>query len=218
MYYIIGDIHGQFLKLKKLMNLIAVHITADDIIIFLGDYIDRGSSSFEVIEFLSSLPDIYNTCFLKWNHEEMFLDYYNTGNGLELYLRNGGEATILSYIENSGEMKLPEKHQVFFRKLMLYYEGEDFIAVHAGLNPEIGDPGKHNSDELLWIREKFFRAGHKWEKTVIFGHTPTAFLHNSSSIFYDPGRNIIGLDTGAMYEGSPLTCLRWPDKKILRAF
>jgi len=218
MYYIIGDIHGQILKLKKMMELISRHITGDDTLIFLGDYIDRGSGSFDVIELLSGLPDIYNTCFLRGNHEDMFLNYYNTGSDLDLYLRNGGGATITSYVERVGEMKLPEKHCSFFSSLKLYYEGEDFIAVHAGLNPKAADPGSHDSEEILWIREKFFYADHKWNKTIIFGHTPTKLLHNSDTIYYDPRRNIIGLDTGAMYPESPLTCLRWPDKKIIRAF
>lgn len=218
MYYIIGDIHGQIIKLKKLIELISRYIAGDDMMIFLGDYIDRGSGSFDVIEFLSGLPEIYKTCFLKGNHEDMFLNYYNTGNDLELYLRNGGEATISSYIEKVGEMKLPEKHQTFFSNLKLYYEGEDFIAVHAGLNPKIADPRKHGHEDLMWIREPFFYADHRWNKTIIFGHTPTRLLHNSDTIYYDSRRNIIGLDTGAMYENSPLTCLRWPDKKIIRAY
>lgn len=218
MYYIIGDIHGEYEKLKKLVNLISADINDDDQIIFLGDYIDRGERSFDVVELLSGLPGLFNTFFLLGNHEEMFLNYYYTGEGLELYLRNGGEATINSYIEKVGKMKLPEKHISFFNNLKLYYEGEDFIAVHAGLNPKIADPVKHNKDELLWIREPFFYADHRWNKTIIFGHTPTRLLHKSDTIYYDERRNIIGLDTGAMYPDSPLTCLRWPDRKIIRAY
>jgi serine/threonine protein phosphatase 1 len=115
-------------------------------------------------------------------------------------------------------MKLPEKHKDFFNSLKLFYEGDDFIAVHAGLNPYKGEPANHEKDDILWIREDFFLANFRWAKTVIFGHTPTPFLNNSDSIYFDNRRNIIGIDTGAMYEDNPLTCLRWPGRKIFRAF
>jgi len=218
MYYIVGDIHGEYCKLLKMMELIEENISNDDKIIFLGDYIDRGEDSYNVIEHLTEISVKYNSCFLKGNHEDMFLNYYTTGRGYELYLRNGGMATILSYTRESGEMNLPEKHKKFFNSLKLFYEGEDFIAVHAGLNPYAGGPDKQKKDDMLWIREDFFLADFRWDKTIIFGHTPTPLLNNSDRVYYDDRRNIIGIDTGAMYKENPLTCLRWPDKKILRAF
>jgi serine/threonine protein phosphatase 1 len=218
MYYIVGDIHGQYTKLLKLMELIEDNISHEDTILFLGDYIDRGKDSCKVIEYLADISVKYKSCFLKGNHEDMFLNYYTTGSGYELYIRNGGMATILSYTQELGDMKLPEKHKIFFNSLKLFYEGDDFIAVHAGLNPYLGEPANHEKDDILWIREDFFLANFRWAKTVIFGHTPTPFLNNSDSVYFDNRRNIIGIDTGAMYEDNPLTCLRWPDKKIFRAF
>jgi serine/threonine protein phosphatase 1 len=218
MFYIVGDIHGQYYKLIKLIKLIEENISPDDIIIFLGDYIDRGEDSCKVIEYLADISVKYNSCFLKGNHEDMFLNYYITGRGYELYIRNGGMATILSYTRELGDMKLPEKHKDFFNSLKLFYEGDDFIAVHAGLNPQSGNPDKQDRDNLLWIREDFFLANFRWKKTVIFGHTPTPFLNNSDIIYTDERRNIIGIDTGAMYDENPLTCLRWPDRTVFRAF
>ncbi len=216
MYYIIGDIHGQIFKLLKLMSIIEEKISDNDTIIFLGDYIDRGKDSYSVIEYLFELSGKHKICFLKGNHEDMFIKYYYTGAGYDLYIRNGGMATIKSYKKAMGEMTLPEKHKKFFNSLNPFYEGDDFIAVHAGLRPFAGEPANQKSEDLLWIREDFFLADFSWDKTIIFGHTPTLFLNNSERIYSDKKRNIIGIDTGAMYENGPLTCLRWPDKKIFQ--
>ena len=115
-----------------------------------------------------------------------------------------------------GNMKIPSAHLDFFKKLNLYYEYSDFISVHAGFNPKIYNMENQSPDDMLWIRESFFRSRRKWEKTVIFGHTPTTYMEGRShNVYYDEEKNIIGIDTGAVY-GGKLTCLRWPDRKILQ--
>lgn len=215
-YYIIGDIHGHYIKLKNLFDNISGRIKKQDLIIFLGDYIDRGPDSFNVIEFLLNISRMYNTCFLMGNHEDMLLTFYKTGKNYQNYMRNGGGATIKNYINNLGDFYLPVSHKTFFNSLKLYYEGEDFIAVHAGLNPEIKNLEEQERNDLLWIREDFYSGSRRWEKTVIFGHTPTPYLHNSSDIYFDKKRNIIGIDTFAMYENYPLSCLVWPDIAVFQ--
>jgi len=215
-YYIIGDIHGHYIKLRNLFDIIAGEIRENDLIIFLGDYIDRGPESFEVIEYLLKISSMYNTVFLTGNHEEMFLDYYIRGKNYYNYLRNGGGATIKSYVAHMGSFVIPESHKVFFNSLRLYYEGEDFIAVHAGLNPHIKKLSEQKKEEMVWLREEFYQSPGRWEKTVIFGHTPTPYLHDSYDVFIDEKRNIIGLDTYAMNELYPLTCLVWPDRRFFQ--
>lgn len=217
-YYIIGDIHGYLSKLKKIISCISTDIMKDDIIIFLGDYIDRGPSSFEVIEFLINLSEKYNTQFLTGNHEDMFIRFLIKGDNYNNYLRNGGGYTLKSYIKNLNEFILPESHRKFFNNLKLYYEGEDFIAVHAGLNPGVKSMKEQQRYDMIWIREEFYKYPGRWPKTVIFGHTPTPYINNSDSVYIDETRNIIGLDTNAMTEGFPLSCLRWPDRKIYQAY
>lgn len=217
MFYLIGDIHGYYNKLSALFDKIKKHITDNDTIIFLGDYIDRGHHSFEVIDFLIDLQKRYNTIYLRGNHESMFLNYLQ-GHDVSLFMYNGGQATIDSYIENMGSLRLPEDHKTFFNSLKLYHETDDFIALHAGLRP--GIPVElQSSYDMIWIREEFFLKQYRWPKLVVFGHTTTVNITGLPiyEIYNDEHRNIIGIDTGAAY-GGPLTCLRLPDKQIFQSY
>jgi len=217
-YYIIGDIHGQLSKLKKIISYILRDIKLTDSFIFLGDYIDRGPASFEVIEFLIELSAGYQAVFLTGNHEDMFIRFTTKGDNYNNYIKNGGGYTIKSYIKNMNTFIIPESHKTFFNNLKLYYENNDFIAVHAGLNPDIKFLIDQDKDDIIWIREDFYKYPKKWEKTIIFGHTPTTYIQNSDSVYIDETRNIIGLDTNAQYDGYPLSCMRWPDRKIYQAY
>jgi len=217
-YYIIGDIHGHFSKLKKMISNVTDDVRPDDVFIFLGDYIDRGPESFEVIEFLIEFSTKFKTIFLTGNHEDMFIRFITIGDNYSNYIRNGGGYTIQSYIKNLKKFILPENHKSFFNSLKLYYENDEFVAVHAGLNPEIDNLDKQKRNDLIWIREEFYKYPGKWGKTIIFGHTPTPYIHNSDAVYFDERRNIIGIDTNAMSDGYPLTCIRWPDRKIYLAY
>lgn len=216
-YYIVGDIHGHSAKLKRVISMVMDDFNKNDTFIFLGDYIDRGPSSFEVIEFLTGLSNLYNAVFLTGNHEDMFKRFVLLGDNYDNYIANGGGYTIESYIKNMNEFVIPESHVVFYNSLAPYYEGGDFIAVHAGLNPDVSNLADQKRYDLIWIREKFYRFPKRWEKTVIFGHTPVQYINNSDTVYIDDDKNIIGLDTNAMTYGFPLTCLRWPDRKIYQA-
>jgi serine/threonine protein phosphatase 1 len=216
LYYIIGDIHGHFNRLVNLFDKLTGLLAQHDTIIFLGDYIDRGPRSFEVIDFLVHISRsmTFDTVFLKGNHEEMFEEYLRGGDAAGAFVYNGGDATIRSYQAHRGGMDLPRHHREFFDGLRLYYEGEDFIAVHAGLNPKILGLDVQSEHDLLWIREKFFRADRRWDKTVIFGHTPVTYLRCEGPVYIDEERNIIGIDSGVIL-GKPLTCLSWPRREII---
>lgn len=215
MYYIVGDIHGCYGKLRKLYDIIGYRIKVEDTLIFLGDYIDRGEDSYEVIEFLKVVADVHNTVFLKGNHEDMFLSYLKGKDSGGLYLYNGGRQTLRNYRERHGTVTLPEKHRDFFNSLRNYYETGEFIAVHAGLRPGIDNIKEQSEYDLIWIRDKFFMASWTFPKHVVFGHTPTAYIPGGSwgDIYYDEKRNITGIDTGAVY-GGKLTCLRLPDRVV----
>ena len=201
--FAIGDIHGCADKLKALMKKIPVDY-ANDTLVFIGDYIDRGPDSFDVVDYLVDLkkqhPDIV---FLKGNHEDL-LQKYLDGTDRFTYLFNGGQRTLDSYLNRAHKSEfspIPSDHLEFYQSLVLHYETEDYLFVHAGLREKV-PLDKQNPDELLWIREDFIHSKFDFGKRVIFGHTPFAEPLLLS--------NKIGIDTGAVY-GNRLTCVQLPE-------
>ncbi len=201
--FAIGDIHGCWDKLRDLMNKIDIDLDHDTLV-FIGDYIDRGPASFEVVEYLVKLKERFKqVVFLKGNHEDM-LDKYLAGSDRLSFFSLGGHYTLESYLKQkrkSDIYPIPERHLNFFNSLVLSYETDDFIFVHAGLRPK-ASLEKQKDDDLLWIRDKFIRSKYNFGKRVVFGHTP----------FPEPlvKPNKIGIDTGAVY-GNKLTCVKLPD-------
>lgn len=204
--YVIGDIHGCCDCLNDLLG----RITPDPIqdrIVFLGDYIDRGPQSKQVIDVLLALKRRHGrTIFLKGNHEDALLQYL-AGGMKRFYLEIGGRETLLSYgcqePFEACQTCIPDSHLEFFYDLMPYFEDEATLFVHAGLKA-----GLHLTQQppewLYWVeRERFMKQHYDFGKRVVFGHTvvaePTALT---------PDR--IAIDTGAVYGGA-LTCLILPD-------
>ena len=211
--FAIGDIHGCLSKLEALIPQIDID-SNNDTLVFIGDYIDRGPDSRGVVDLVLDLKKkIYTVICLKGNHEQMFLDYICHNRDKDLYLFNGGDATIASYgyrkTPGGRKIDVPDSHMSFFRSLLLWYETDDHIFVHAGLREKI--PLKDQEiDDLLWIRHEFIRSPYDFGKTVVFGHTP---MPHAEPLFL-PGR--IGIDTGATY-GGLLTCVELPSRKIYQA-
>lgn len=189
----IGDIHGCHQLLQQLLE--KVQPTATDQLVFLGDYIDRGPESRQVIETLLQLREEFpRTVFLKGNHEQMLLGFLADDDQLG-FLVNGGTRTLQSYRQGE-HVRIPETHLHFFDNLQTGFETEGFIFVHAGMRPGIPFHQQRETD-LLWIRADFLNSDYDWGKTVVFGHTP------QTEAMMEPTR--IGLDTGAVY-GRQLTC------------
>ncbi len=205
--FAIGDIHGCFPKVKYLLKRLPINWKTD-ILVFLGDYVDRGPESCQVLELMLTLNESYpgQIIFLKGNHEEMFLRYIE-GDLPELYLSIGGGETLKSYPGEKQRPKIPDTHITFLKNLRLYYETDKYIFVHAGLRPGVPLENQSPSD-LLWIRSEFVRSSYDWGKRIIFGHTP----------FSVPlvEENKIGIDTGAVY-GGRLTALILPDLEFVFA-
>jgi len=202
--FAIGDIHGCLWSLEKLLNILPVN-WGKDLVIFLGDYIDRGPDPRGVIEKILELKKLYGgkIITLKGNHEWMF-ERFLKGIDIDVFLYNGGGMTLKSYYNKEGYLEIPEEHLKFLRELKLYYETEDYIFVHAGLRP--GKELKEQSEEdLLWIRESFYFSEYKFSKTIVFGHTPFP-----APLILD---DRIGIDTGCVYGGA-LTAIELPEKKI----
>jgi serine/threonine protein phosphatase 1 len=207
--FAIGDIHGCYDRLKALMGKIPIDCSRDALV-FIGDYIDRGPHSVEVVDYLIQLKNRFpEVIFLKGNHEDM-LDKFISGADRFTYLLNGGQQTLDSYLTKpvqSESFPIPPDHMEFFKSLRLFYETEEFIFVHAGLRPRVPLESQ-NTEDLLWIRDKFVSSKYDFGKRVIFGHTPL------KKPLVEP--NKIGIDTGAVY-GNALSCIQLPDLVFFKA-
>ena len=207
--YAVGDIHGCLDQLSRLLDDVQPDLEKD-LLLFVGDYIDRGPDSRGVVDYILRLQQQYprdQIICLKGNHEAMFLDFLQ-GQGREIFLFNGGQSTLREYWgenwDSLKELLLPPEHEQFYRELRSYYETPDFIFVHGGLKP--GVPlAEQQEEDLLWIRGEFIASTEDFGRRVIFGHTP----------FKRPLLlpNKIGIDTGAVY-GNFLTCLKLPQKEF----
>jgi len=207
--YAVGDIHGCLDRLEMLLDEIQPDLEKD-VLLFVGDYIDRGPASRGVVDYVLRLQQKYpreHVVCLKGNHEAMFLDFLQ-GRERELFLFNGGLGTLRDYWGDNWDRKkeliLPPEHARFYRELRAYYETPDYIFVHGGLKPGVPLPEQQEED-LLWIRGEFITSMEDFGRLVIFGHTPF------KSPLVMP--NKIGIDTGAVY-GNFLTCLKLPQKEF----
>jgi len=190
---VVSDIHGEGHRLVKVLDK-AGYEPKTDRLFLLGDYIDRGTDAKRTVELVQALVRD-GAVALKGNHDAMPSQAIGNPAAVALWCcLNGGEETIASY----GGFP-PEEVLQWLESLPLYHEEPDCLLVHAGILP--GVPlEQQKPNDLLWIREEFYH-NYRGEKLIIFGHTPTPYLHGE--IRWEPwfGPNMIGIDTGAAYGG-----------------
>jgi serine/threonine protein phosphatase 1 len=215
--WIIGDIHGCAAELDELLS----RIPAEDKLLFVGDYIDRGPDSRAVLDRMIGLAP--RSIFLLGNHESMMWSYFQAPGSEEahswLHPLNGGLATLKSYglSRGCGFADIPAAHRLFLESLRPFYDGPDFIAVHAGLDVNEPDLRKQAREDLIWIRERWIRHEAEWRgKFVYFGHTPSRYVlgYGKDSSLIE-GRNSLGLDTGCVF-GGVLTAVHHPDRRVIQ--
>ena len=205
--FVIGDIHGCASELKTLLNKLPLHPYST--VVFLGDYIDRGPQSREVVESILKLSAFCNVVTLTGNHEAMLGDFLidPSSQGAGMFIYNGGGATLASYADEHGNYEIPDHHLAFFDRLKLSFETPGFFFVHAGV-PDVPlaelDQQKHRK-EMLWVRRSFHRSQFNWGKVIVHGHSPVSEVHL--------GERRINVDTGCVYE-QVLTALELPSRKI----
>jgi serine/threonine protein phosphatase 1 len=194
--YAIGDIHGCADKLLSLLERVGATRPAEFVgkVIFLGDLVDRGPDSAEVVAIVRALEELSPvgavSC-LRGNHEQMMLDWLKHGDSL--WFANGGLETIASF-RGDGEPEIPGDVVEWIEGRPTWREDGAHIYVHAGLRP--GRPYDRQDDQdRLWIREGFLDVDYDFGKHVIHGHTP---------ILNGPDRRPFrtNIDTGAVYGGS----------------
>jgi len=194
--FAISDIHGCCREFTRLLSRMPIYLLQDRLIL-LGDYIDRGPESYDVIRSIMALQAEYgcdHVVVLRGNHEQMAVDYYRTGDISWNY--NGNEATIESFARHQEDVR---HYLDFFQSLPLLFQDEDAIYVHAGIDPSVG-LAEQRAEDLLFIREEFILSRQVMPKTVIFGHTPTLMLTRKAYPVILPDR--IAIDTGCVYGGN----------------
>ena len=199
----IGDIHGEYYKLENLLEKLSPN--GNDTIVFLGDYIDRGLYSKQVVDKLIELSKFCHCEFLKGNHEYYMLKSFTGDKEAEyFFMTYGGVQTIESYgnIEN-----ITKFHGDFYNNLKIHVSVGDYMFVHGGINPNI-PLEKHSELENLMIRDEFIYHPTNLKKKVIFGHTP----FEKPLILPDK----IGIDTGSgKYETGYITAVILPEEKFV---
>ena len=218
----IGDIHGHYDKAKELWEKIRFN-DEEDLLIFHGDYIDRGAESVRTLQFVKSLVESHkNIIALKGNHEDFmqsFFDIYSIEdadwwNLYDLWLdpRNGGDVTLkqLSKIDRREFYKLLR----FVQKLPLYLDLGEYLFVHAGVHPRKENLADQTEHDFLWIRDKFLKY-YRGKQTIVAGHTPVQYLYRKCTVPMMLSNHILLTDTGTAFGGElsavnvrDLTCLQ----------
>lgn len=191
--FVIGDIHGCFRTLSSLIE-DDLQPSIEDEIYFLGDYTGKGPHSKEVIKYILRLQDEgYKTKCLLGNHEKMLLDSLLSDKNHYIWLWNGGSETLRSFkVDRVSELK--PKYLDFFNSLEYFYELDNFILVHGGLNFNNPDPLKDRR-AMLWSRNSYIDKSKINGKRLIVGHTPMKLKKINCSLNED----IIRLDGGCVY-------------------
>lgn len=221
--YAIGDVHGRADLLDQVFARIDEHRTANPTVsaveVFLGDYVDRGPASREVLDRLIERRRTHNAVCLMGNHELFVTKFLEDATILDDWGKFGGLETLMSYglsprinargpeqarLAAAFEQALPAAHRDFLNGLAWSFTCGDFFFVHAGVRP--GIPLRtQRAEDLLWIRSDFLLYEASFGKMIVHGHTPVGEPEVRA--------NRINIDTGA-YATGRLTCLVLEDDKI----
>jgi serine/threonine protein phosphatase 1 len=215
--YAVGDVHGRADLLAQLFTEIDADLKEHPVPrgthVFLGDYIDRGPDSRQVLDLLVERSQRHATIFLKGNHEVLIEEFLRNPESFAAWRDVGGVDTLLSYgirppsSPDAAEQTmlarqlaevLPPAHWLFLRNLRPSFSCGDFFFVHAGVRP--GVPLSQQADaDLFWIRDEFLNSEERFGKIIVHGHNPVMDVEFHS--------NRINIDTGAFVTGR-LSCLR----------
>lgn len=224
--YAIGDIHGHLDQLQTILQRIETDGGPDALIVFVGDYTDRGPASKAVIELLANgLEDGRNWVCLKGNHDRMFsmfMEPYPRNDARLLvgyhwlHARLGGIETLASYgvpvpdgarifeIHAEARHAVPERHVEFLQNLPTHHLENGFLFVHAGIRPDVPLEAQ-TEDDLIWIRNEFLSHEGPHPFMIVHGHSHVDRI--------DYRQNRINIDTGAGH-GRALSCIVIEDGQI----
>lgn len=213
---VIGDIHGALKALKEVLE--KAKVTADDQLIFLGDYVDGWSDSANTLDFLIDLNTKQNCIFLKGNHDDLILQWFKTQKVHEKWLEHGGQSTLNAYknIDKSHQ----NIHRTFVEQMKTYHiDKEKRLYVHAGFANLHGPEYEFYENTVYWDRTLWevavamddniskddarYPDRLKLFKEIYIGHTPVSRYGQFTPM---QAQNVVNLDTAAAFKG-PLTIL-----------
>lgn len=204
----IGDIHGCSSALDLLLAKIAP--TADDVIVTLGDYVDRGPDSKGVVDRIIELRKTCEVVAIYGNHEEMMLNVVKEGKPHQNWLQHGGVETLDSYGFVGDMSVIPPEHFEFFDSMVNFYENDTHFFVHANYQPPI-PLAELDVFTLRWQKLTEFTPGpHVNGKKAVVGHT-----HDRGGEIFDID-HLICIDTYC-YGGGWLTALDVGSKELWQA-
>jgi len=193
--FALGDIHGCYKPFYELVTNV-IKLKKEDRLILLGDYIDRGNQSREVVDFIMDLKERgFDVNPLSGNHEAMLLESYNNPGMTELWFMNSGETTLQSFgIQDVRD--LGKRYIDFFQGMKFFDSAGSYLFVHAGFNDYDHDPF---SDKMvmIWESRPFYENPALWGKTIIHGHRPKTLEFVRKQILEKSA--VIPIDTGCVY-------------------
>jgi serine/threonine protein phosphatase 1 len=220
---VISDIHGCYEQFIELLQLIR-YTPREDQLIILGDLVDRGPKSLEVVEYVMALAQEGHVVVIRGNHDQRFVDVMNNEQSVEdvKFFEHGGLQLLDSYCQTTqgqpNEARLAhakgfisanyQDHVAFLASLPLYHEDQNHVYVHAGLNPNFINWREQPERDFMYIKDPFINQPTAVNKPVVFGHTNTKDIHGSANIWF--GGDKIGIDGGCAY-GLQLNALEIKD-------
>ena len=199
--FAITDIHGCRKTFVALLDQIG--FSKNDELYLLGDYVDRGPDSKGVFDMIFELQKKgYTVRCLRGNHEEILLRSLYDPIGLENWLLTDGKKTMDSFSVGMAQ-DIPVVYLDFMRELDYYFEVDEYILVHAGLNFNLFDPLEDQRD-LLIIRRWYDYIRYDWlgQRIILHGHTPMPYYDIEKQLVNLEGTRYLDLDAGCVYAHS----------------
>ncbi|MCA9586655.1 MAG: serine/threonine protein phosphatase [Myxococcales bacterium] len=204
--FAVGDVHGCADELRALLQQLPLGHGA--VVVFVGDYIDRGPDSRGVVDTILELKDYCEVVCLRGNHEAMLLEFLDGSDPVKVarFIYNGGSATLASYADEEGNVLIPPEHIEFYKELKLFHVLGEYCFVHAGLPVDVPQINlAEHSEEMVWMRRRRGVPAPAMSKVVVHGHTTVREVEISP--------RHINLDTACVY-GGYLSAIELPSGTI----
>ena len=228
--FVVSDIHGMFEQFEQLLT----HWKPEDKLVLLGDLVDRGPQSLQVVRKVMQLKETYEEqiVYCMGNHDQMFLNYIASPMiNRMLYFPHGGRQTMASFLNTapSAMKELNAIEQAYyvqenFQKEISFLESGQLNAIigkvlltHAGFESTSSDLADTTDDDFLWIRDHYLQPN-QTNFINIFGHTPTRYIHQSDDIWVSTNQTYIGIDGGCVFGGQLNAVLLTEQGTIIETF